>query len=73
MGEHRCGVERLHDAGVALLSVLITPVGVVEVVAREVVDFLHRTALLATADGRAEGGERQAVGVAPTFFKHEGV
>ena len=55
-------------AGVAFLTVLIAPVGVVVVVAHQVVGLLHGGLLRSALRGCAEQGQRQAVPVVETFF-----
>ena len=63
-----------YDARVALFAVLVAPVGVIQVVARQVVHLLQRTAALSALHGRAERRQGQAVASAvPLLLGHQGV
>ena len=68
VGQHGDGLVRVADARVAQLAVLITDVGVVVVVAEEVVGLLGRSLLRTALRGRGHDGQTQTVVVAEALL-----
>ena len=64
------GLEVLHNTRIALLAVLIAPVGVIIVTVGQPIDLLGRSTLLCTLGGRTEGRNRECMCV-PAFFGAE--
>ena len=70
-GEHGRGVIGLNDAGAALFAVLPAPVGVVEVVIYQIVDFLISGGSGGALCRTAECCKGQAVVLVQDFFQRQ--
>ncbi len=73
MGEHDDWFVGVADACVAFFTLVPAPVGVIVVVAGEVVDFLGGIALQTLGGGGAPNGEVECVFAVEAFFRREEV